>query len=149
MSISPQVELDSLFGDYPLDSAFDEMRKGNGELREHYRALAELLARLPHDELQRRKQSADLSFLTQGITFTVYGREEGTERIFPYDLLPRLITSAEWERIERGLIQRITALNHFLRDIYSDAKILEEQIIPRELVYSCKQYRRHKIGRAH
>ena len=102
----------SLFGDYPLDSAFDEMREGNGDLRPHYRALAETLPQLPHDELQRRKQSADLSFLTQGITFTVYGRDEGTERIFPYDLLPRLITSAEWERIERGLTQRITALNH-------------------------------------
>jgi len=146
MSASPPVELETLFGDYPLDSAFDEMREGNGELRPHYRALAELLARLPHDELQRRKQSADLSFLTQGITFTVYGRDEGTERIFPYDLLPRLITSAEWDKVERGLTQRITALNLFLRDIYSDAKILSDRIIPRELVYSCKQYRRQMRG---
>src|SRR6201993_18625 len=146
MSISPQVELDALFGDYPLDSAFDEMREANGHLRPHYRALAELLTQLPPDEMQRRKQSADLSFLTQGITFTVYGRDEGTERIFPYDLLPRLITSAEWEKIERGLTQRITALNLFLRDIYSDAKILDDQIIPRELVYSCKQYRRQMRG---
>ena len=81
-----------LFGDYPLDQAFDEMREANGDLRPHYRALAETLARLPAEELQRRKQSADLSFLTQGITFTVYGRDEGTERIFPYDLLPRLVT---------------------------------------------------------
>ena len=146
MSTSPSVELEALFGDYPLDSAFDEMREGNGDLRAHYRALAELLAQLPPDELQRRKQSADLSFLTQGITFTVYGRDEGTERIFPYDLLPRLITSAEWDKIERGLTQRITALNHFLRDIYSDAKILNDQVIPRELVYSCKQYRRQMRG---
>src|SRR6201997_1372417 len=146
MSASPPVELETLFGDYPLDSAFDEMREGNGDLRPHYRALAELLARLPHEELQRRKQSADLSFLTQGITFTVYGREEGTERIFPYDLLPRLITAAEWDRIERGLTQRIMALNHFLRDIYSDAKILSDRIVPRELVYSCRQYRRQMRG---
>jgi hypothetical protein len=83
---------------------------------------------LPHEELQRRKQSADLSFLTQGITFTVYGREEGTERIFPYDLLPRIITAAEWDRIERGLTQRITALNLFLRDIYNEGKILNDGI---------------------
>jgi uncharacterized circularly permuted ATP-grasp superfamily protein len=138
MSTSPSVELEALFGDYTLDSAFDEMREANGELRPHYQALAELLTQLPPDELQRRKQSADLSFLTQGITFTVYGRDEGTERIFPYDLLPRLITSAEWDKLERGLTQRITALNHFLRDIYSDAKILADQVIPRELVYSCK-----------
>ena len=127
MSSSPSAELEALFGDYTLDSAFDEMREGNGELRSQYRALAELLTQLPPDELQRRKQSADLSFLTQGITFTVYGRDEGTERIFPYDLLPRLITSAEWDTLERGLTQRITALNLFLRDIYSDAKILADQ----------------------
>jgi uncharacterized circularly permuted ATP-grasp superfamily protein len=142
MSAGHTVELESLFGDYPLDQAFDEMREGGGDVRSHYRALAETLARLPQDELQRRKQSADLSFLTQGITFTVYGRDEGTERIFPYDLLPRIITAQEWDRIERGLTQRITALNLFLRDVYSDAKILNDRVIPRELVYSCKHYRR-------
>jgi len=146
MSAGHTAELDSLFGDYPLDQAFDEMREPGGELRPHYRALAETLAALPPDELQRRKQSADLAFLTQGITFTVYGRDEGTERIFPYDLLPRLITAAEWDRIERGLTQRITALNLFLRDVYSDAKILNDRFIPRELVYSCKHYRRQMRG---
>ncbi len=130
MNASHPVVLDTLYGDYPLDRAFDEMREPDGEVRPHYRALAETLARLPEEELQRRKQSADLSFLTQGITFTVYGRDEGTERIFPYDLLPRLITAAEWDRIERGLTQRITALNLFLRDVYSDAKILNDKIIP-------------------
>jgi uncharacterized circularly permuted ATP-grasp superfamily protein len=146
MSASPPVEVDSLFGDYPLDQAFDEMREASGELRPHYRALAETLAGLPQEELQRRKQSADLSFLTQGITFTVYGRDEGTERIFPYDLLPRLVTAQEWDRIERGLTQRITALNHFLRDVYSDEKILNDRVVPRELVYSCKHYRRQMRG---
>ena len=146
MSASQPVEMDSLFGDYPLDQAFDEMRERSGEVRPHYRALAETLATLPQEELQRRKQSADLSFLTQGITFTVYGRDEGTERIFPYDLLPRLVTAAEWDRIERGLTQRITALNHFLRDVYSDAKILSDRVVPRELVYSCKHYRRQMRG---
>ena len=146
MNASHPVVLDTLYGDYPLDRAFDEMREPDGEVRPHYRALAETLARLPEEELQRRKQSADLSFLTQGITFTVYGRDEGTERIFPYDLLPRLITAAEWDRIERGLTQRITALNLFLRDVYSDAKILNDKIIPSELVYSCKHYRRQMRG---
>src|SRR5271165_6900480 len=128
MSAGHTVEMDSLFGDYPLDRAFDEMRGPGGDIRPYYRALADTLARLPHDELQRRKQSADLSFLTQGITFTVYGGDEGTERIFPYDLLPRLITAAEWDRIERGLAQRITALNLFLRDVYSDGKILNDRV---------------------
>ena len=146
MSAGYPTELDALFGEYPLDHAFDEMREPGGELRPQYRALAETLARLPAEELQLRKQSADLAFLTQGITFTVYGREEGTERIFPYDLLPRLVTAQEWTRIERGLTQRITALNLFLRDVYSDAKILNDRVIPRELVYSCKHYRRQMRG---
>ena len=146
MSAGPTVELGTLLGDYPLDQAFDEMRERNGEVRPQYRALAETLARLPKEELQRRKQSADLSFLNQGITFTVYGRDEGTERIFPYDLLPRLVTAEEWDRIERGLTQRITALNHFLHDVYFDAKILNDRVVPRELVYSCKHYRRQMRG---
>jgi uncharacterized circularly permuted ATP-grasp superfamily protein len=146
MAASSSAESRALFDDYPLGGTFDEMRAASGEVREHYRALAELLGRLPVKELQRRKQSADLAFLMQGITFTVYGREEGTERIFPYDLLPRVITAAEWAHIERGLTQRITALNEFLKDIYSDAKILADGIIPTELVYSCKQYRRHMRG---
>jgi uncharacterized circularly permuted ATP-grasp superfamily protein len=146
MTASHPAELEPLIGDYTLDEAFDEMRVPSGELRSHYRAMAENLVTLPPGELQRRKQAADLAFLTQGITFTVYGREEGTERIFPYDLLPRLVTAQEWDRIERGLTQRITALNLFLRDVYSDAKILNERIIPRELVYSCKHYRRQMRG---
>jgi uncharacterized circularly permuted ATP-grasp superfamily protein len=146
MSTGHSLELDTLFGDYPLDQAFDERREANGDVRLHYRALAETLASLPADELQRRKQSADLAFLTQGITFTVYGRDEGTERIFPYDLLPRLVTATEWDRIERGLTQRITALNLFLRDVYSDGKILADRVMPSELVYSCKHYRRQMRG---
>lgn len=136
------AELQALLGDYPLDNAFDEMREPSGEVRLHYRTLAETVARLPQEELQRRKQSADLSFLTQGITFTVYGCEEGTEKIFPYDLLPRLITSREWSHIERGLSQRITALNLFLRDVYFDARILNDRVVPSELIYSCRHFRR-------
>ena len=140
------MELEQLFRDYPLDSAFDEMRTPNGGIRPHYQALLETLAGLPHEELLRRKQSADLAFLTQGITFTVYGREEGTERIFPYDLLPRLIAAKEWERIERGLTQRITALNAFLKDVYGEGKILKDKVVPRAIVYSCKHYRRQMCG---
>ena len=146
MESSISTGLEALLGDYPLDGAYDEMRAPAGEVREHYRALAEMLTRMPMDELQRRKVAADLSFLTQGITFTVYGSEEGTERIFPYDLLPRIVTAAEWATIERGLTQRITALNEFLRDVYSDAKILADKVLPSELVYSCKQYRRQMRG---
>jgi uncharacterized circularly permuted ATP-grasp superfamily protein len=131
---------------YLLDHAYDEMYRGPGELRPHYEVLLEHFSSLPLNELQRRKQAADLSFLSQGITFTVYGREEGTEKIFPYDLLPRIITRSEWAVIERGLTQRITALNLFLKDIYNEGRILDDGVVPREVVYSCKQFRRQMQG---
>jgi uncharacterized circularly permuted ATP-grasp superfamily protein len=131
---------------YLLDHAYDEMFEGENEIRDHYEPLLEHFNALTSDELRRRKQSADVSFLNQGITFTVYGREEGTERIFPYDLLPRIITSAEWATVERGLTQRITALNLFLKDIYNEGRILEEGVVPRDVVYSCKHFRRQMMG---
>src|ERR1700678_2899388 len=131
---------------YLLDHAYDEMFLGQSDLRRHCELLLEHFTSLPLEELQRRKQAADLSFLNQGITFTVYGREEGTERIFPHDLLPRIITSAEWETVELGLTQRITALNLFLKDIYNEGRILDDGIVPREVVYSCKHYRRQMAG---
>lgn len=131
---------------YQLDDAYDEMFVGPGELRPHYDPLLAQFASFPSGELQRRKQAADLSFLNQGITFTVYGREEGTERIFPYDLIPRIITSSEWATVERGLTQRLTALNLFLRDIYNEGRILDDGVVPREVVYSCRHFRRQMIG---
>src|SRR6202167_2692399 len=135
-----------LLRDYAMDAAFDEMFDGTGAIRPHYEALFNELTTLPPEEIRRRKQSADASFLMQGITFTVYGREEGTEKIFPYDLIPRIITAAEWETVEHGLTQRITALNLFLRDIYNEGRILDDGIVPREVVYSCKHYRRQMAG---
>ena len=101
---------------------------------------------MPADELRRRKVAADTSFLHQGITFTVYGKDEGTERIFPHDLLPRIIPAAEWARIEEGLTQRIIALNQFLHDCYHDQKILHDRVVPRELIYSCPHFRREMRG---
>ena len=137
---------DAALNNYHLDDAYDEMFAAPGVLHPHYEPLLAQFGTFPPGELQRRKQAADLSFLNQGITFTVYGREEGTERIFPYDLIPRMITSAEWETVERGLTQRITALNLFLRDIYNEGRILDDGIVPREVVYSCKHFRRQMIG---
>src|SRR5579863_10164696 len=134
------------FSSYNLDSAFDEMFDADRQPRRHYRALYELLLGLPAEEMRRKKQAADVSFLHQGITFTVYGRDEGTERIFPHDLLPRIITSAEWQTIEKGLTQRITALNFFLRDIYNEGRCLADGVVPREMVYSCKHFRRQMRG---
>jgi uncharacterized circularly permuted ATP-grasp superfamily protein len=135
-----------VLSNYLVDGAYDETFEHPGKPRSHYAPLLEMFSSLPADEIRRRKHSADLSFLNQGITFTVYGRQEGTERIFPYDLLPRLITSAEWNHIERGLTQRVTALNLFLRDIYNDGRILAEGVVPREVVYSCKHFRRQMRG---
>src|SRR5258708_16749971 len=137
--------LKARFQNYWLGGSYDEMFEAEGLPRPHYRALYEMLLSLPIEEVRRRKQAADTSFLHQGITFTVYGREEGTERIFPHDLLPRIITSSEWETIERGLTQRITALNLFLRDIYNEGRCLADRIVPAEMVYSCKHFRRQML----
>ncbi len=114
--------------------------------REFYQALHRTLVGLPPEELRKSQQAADLTFLHEGITFTVYGSKEGTERIFPNDLIPRIIPATEWAKIERGLTQRLTALNMFLRDIYHEGRILSEGIVPRELVYSCKYFRREMRG---
>jgi uncharacterized circularly permuted ATP-grasp superfamily protein len=134
------------FEQYELDSAYDEMFRATAEPRPQYEALFRRLLELPAEELHQRQKAADLSFLHQGITFTVYGDEQGTEKIFPYDLMPRLITGAEWERLERGLVQRITALNLFLKDVYTDGKIFKDKVVPKELITSSKSYRKEMIG---
>lgn len=134
------------FVNYQLDGAYDEMFDAAGAPRPQYNTLYQRLRELAPVELTQRQQTADIAFLNQGITFTVYGADEGTERIFPYDLLPRILTAAEWATLEKGLTQRITALNLFLKDIYHDEKILKDGLVPRELLYSCKHYRREMRG---
>ncbi len=134
------------FANYQLDSAYDEMFDPQGRPRVPYEALSRRLCELSPASLRQRQQAADMTFLNQGITFTVYGNQEGTERIFPYDLLPRILTSDEWSTIERGLTQRITAINMFLKDVYHEAHILADGVVPRRLVYSCKHFRREMIG---
>ena len=134
------------FRNYQFDAAYDEMFLTPGVPRAHYQNLFQTLLELPPEQLRKTQQAADLSFLHQGITFTVYGNEEGTERVFPNDLLPRIIPADEWRKIEKGLTQRITALNMFLEDIYHSGRILSDGIVPRSLVYSCKHYRREMRG---
>ncbi len=137
----------TLFAKYQLDDGcYDEMFSAEAAPRPPYSAIYNSLLPLSAEELDRYQQAADLSFLNQGITFTVYGNDEGTERIFPYDLLPRIITAEEWHQIETGLKQRITALNLFLHDLYHDAKILRDGIIPFELIFTCRHYRREMRG---
>jgi uncharacterized circularly permuted ATP-grasp superfamily protein len=133
--------LPGLFSSYQLGGAFDEMFEANGQPRPQYRALFARLLELRPDDLRKRQRDADRAFLQQGITFTVYGDNAGTERIFPYDLLPRVLTAAEWKTIERGLIQRLSALNLFLHDIYHDMRIVSEGLVPRELILSAQHYR--------
>ncbi len=140
------MSFSTLLRNYELREAYDEMLQASGAIRPHYQALADHLLNLPPEEMRRRKQASDLSFLHQGITFTVYGRDEGIEKIFPHDLLPRIVTRTEWERLERGLAQRIVALNLFLRDIYHEGKILKDKVVPREMIYTCKHFRRQMMG---
>jgi len=125
---------------------YDEMYFAANVPRVHYKAVFDRIREMPHEQLLQRQQAADQSFLHQGITFTVYGQEEGTEKIFPYDLIPRIIKGDEWNTIERGLKQRIAALNLFLQDIYHDGHILKDEIVPRELVFTCKHYRPEMRG---
>jgi uncharacterized circularly permuted ATP-grasp superfamily protein len=136
----------ALFSNYLLDAAYDEMFDRTGEPRAHCQALFEDLLAASVPELREHQSEAEKSFLTQGITFTVYGDTQGTERIFPYDLLPRVITAAEWRVLERGLTQRLTAVNLFLKDIYHQGRILAEGVVPRELVHSCRHFRREMRG---
>jgi uncharacterized circularly permuted ATP-grasp superfamily protein len=111
------VGRDAPYARYALGAAYDEMFARDGQVHPHYAALDARLRTLAPDDLVRRQQACEQSFLHQGITFTVYSDSQATERIIPTDLLPRIVTAAEWERVERGLKQRITALNLFLRDI--------------------------------
>lgn len=124
--------LGPLFRHYDFNGAYDEMFAADGLPRPPYQQLYQRIQQLAPAELHQRQLAADTSFLHQGITFTVYGSNEGTERIFPYDLLPRIISSSEWSVIERGLTQRIVALNLFLHDIYHEGRILAQGVVPHD-----------------
>ncbi len=118
----------------------DEMFAAAGTIRPHYRRLAERLGTLPEAEFQQRRAAVDLAFLRRGVTFTVYNDSEGTERIFPFDLIPRIIPASEWKRLEAGLVQRITALNLFLHDLYHEQKILKDKVVPAAQVLSAQAF---------
>jgi uncharacterized circularly permuted ATP-grasp superfamily protein len=130
----------------PSPGTFDEMIGADGELRPHYRRIHELWSRLPAEHMVERRRAVDSAFLRQGITFNVYGDAAGSERIFPFDLLPRLVTAAEWKTIEAGLVQRITALNLFLHDVYHEQRILKDGVIPPYYVLSARHFRREFMG---
>src|SRR5215510_7530493 len=126
--------------------AFDEVFERPAAPRPHYAPLVSILESFTQGELDRRERLQKLSLIDQGITFTVYGAEEGIERIFPFDFVPRVIPDAEWERIENGLIQRITALNLFILDVYTEQRCLRDNLLPPELIYSRVEFKRALLG---
>ncbi|MDP9320027.1 MAG: circularly permuted type 2 ATP-grasp protein [Chloroflexota bacterium] len=127
---------------YSPDGFWDEMFEGPGQVRPHYVLLARRLATLAAPDVAKRQRAADLSFQAQGITFAVNQDASGPEKTMPFDLVPRIVLAEEWSRIERGLEQRVRALNLFLHDIYHDQKILRNDLIPAELVLGARGYRR-------
>ncbi len=141
---APRTEAD-LFRDYAL-TGFDEMFAAPNRVRGHYLPLHDRFCQLSPQEIERRGRLADAMMRQQGITFTVYGRGNSTERIMPFDPIPRLVPADEWDRIERGLQQRVRALNLFVHDVYHARHILKDGVVPAELVFGSAGYRREMNG---
>jgi uncharacterized circularly permuted ATP-grasp superfamily protein len=142
----PDVE-HPLFRDYALHpKAWDELFAGSARAHDYCRLLVDRLGRLNSGEFLDRRTSADLAFINNGVTFSVYSDRRGTEKIFPFDLIPRPVYGKEWDRLEAGLVQRIRALNMFLDDVYHDQRILKEDVIPSNLVLQSKGFRPEMVG---
>src|SRR5204863_3856184 len=134
------------FERYDTGDFFDEMFDPGGRPRAVASSLTHFIDGLPAGELLRRQQSAERALLHMGITFNVYGDSAGTERIFPFDLLPRIVSASDWLVIVRGLKQRIRALNLFIDDVYHEQKIVKDRVVPADIVQSAKCFRRPCIG---
>ncbi len=134
------------FENYDTEGFFDEMFGPDGIPRPGANLVVERINSLPAEELTRRQRAAERALLHLGITFSVYGDESGTERIFPFDIIPRIVQSYEWEMLERGLKQRVRALNLFLDDVYNDQKILKDHVVPADLVFSAEGFRKPCLG---
>ena len=129
---------------YP-NGTWDEMCDVNA-IRKQYAKVFDVMQQLSTSALHQKEKVAGELFMNQGITFTVYSDNEGIERIFPFDIIPRIITGAEWAKIEKGIQQRLKALNLFLKDIYSEQQIIKDGIIPAQLIASCPHYMREVFG---
>jgi uncharacterized circularly permuted ATP-grasp superfamily protein len=140
--------LNGLFSGYAIGPAYDEMFAAGLRPRPHYATLVRRLEALRPDEFRRLKAMTDLSMLQHGVGFTVYRQEEGIERVWPMDPVPRIIPADEWQLIERGLVQRLTALNLFLKDVYHDQLILRDRVIDPQLICMGVLFRREFIGAA-
>lgn len=131
------------FSEYnAISGVWDEMYNENHSVREHYQRVISYLSKESADNLNKKEELARRLFMTQGITFTVYNSGEGIEKIFPFDIIPRIITGNEWKLVEKGIKQRLTALNLFLRDVYHDQFIIKDGIIPIDVIYSCPHFLR-------
>ena len=127
-------------------SGYDEVFEAAGYPRSHYAPLVSILESFTREDVERRERLQKLALMNQGITFTVYGEKDGLERIFPFDFVPRIIPAAEWKTVQDGLVQRITALNLFISDIYGEQKILRDKAIPAELIQTAKGFLQQCIG---
>lgn len=137
---------EQLFKDYKTyPGTWDEMCFDEN-IRSQYAQVFNDICQLPVDILQQKDKLAGELFMNQGITFTVYSDNAGIERIFPFDIIPRILTGAEWDHIQQGITQRLRALNLFLKDIYSDQQILKDGVIPADLIASCPHYTREVFG---
>ncbi|MDA0750996.1 MAG: circularly permuted type 2 ATP-grasp protein [Verrucomicrobia bacterium] len=132
--------------DYETGEYYDELFAKPGEARPAARPLIDHLKRLPNEELLQRQRAAELSMMRMGITFNVYSDNQGVEKTFPFDLIPRIIPGSEWKHIEEGLKQRIYALNLFIHDLYHEQKILKSGIVPEDLLMSSKGFRPQCVG---
>jgi uncharacterized circularly permuted ATP-grasp superfamily protein len=131
----------SLFEDYPLlPGTWDELFEGPGRVRPEFRTAAAAFAGRGRSELARAQALAERALLSQGVTFSVYSDERGTEKIFPVCLVPRIVAGEEWSRLERGLVQRVRAIEAFLDDVYGPQRILAEKAVPPELVLGARGY---------
>ncbi|MDF2434503.1 MAG: hypothetical protein JWP44_4134 [Mucilaginibacter sp.] len=126
----------------PINGVWDEMYGADNDVRAHYRKVIEYISKESSDDLNKKEELAKRLFMSQGITFTVYNSGEGIEKIFPFDIIPRIITAAEWAFVEKGIKQRLTALNHFLKDIYHNQFIVKDGIVPIDIIYSCPHFLR-------
>jgi uncharacterized circularly permuted ATP-grasp superfamily protein len=135
-----------MFEGYSADKFYDEMFTSEGKVRAHCEPLHKKFQQLKTQEFLAQKATSELYFMRQGITFNVYHDDRGSERIFPFDPVPRVIPAKEWEHIEAGLTQRIVALNLFLHDVYHDQNILKDEVIPRFYIEQAKHYRKEFRG---
>ena len=127
-------------------AAFDEMTRADGGVRPAYGELSRWLEEVPPDVLDYRRREAELLFRRIGITFAVYGEADATERLIPFDVIPRIMAGAEWRLLEKGLTQRVKALNLFLKDIYGAREILRAGVVPDDLVFRNPAFRPEMSG---